>query len=105
MGLPQYAVRVALIDGLWWFRIVCGSRFSRARGMFFFARNYSLAFCLALLTAMPTVTWAREFRVADTQSADYPTVQTLQFMADRPGAELTPAGARRGQYHHRGFRP
>ena len=30
---------------------------------------------------MPVVTPAREFRVADTQPADYPTVQALQYMA------------------------
>jgi tripartite ATP-independent transporter DctP family solute receptor len=44
-----------------------------------FPPNHLLGFCLALLTAMPAA--AREFRVADTQSADYPTVQALQFMA------------------------
>ena len=46
-----------------------------------FSRSYSLALGLALLTAMPAVTPAREFRVADTQPADYPTVQALQYMA------------------------
>ena len=46
-----------------------------------FSRRYSLALGLALLTAMPVVTPAREFRVADTQPADYPTVQALQYMA------------------------
>ena len=46
-----------------------------------FSRSYSLALGLALLTAMPAVTPAREFRVADTQLADYPTVQALQYMA------------------------
>jgi tripartite ATP-independent transporter DctP family solute receptor len=44
-----------------------------------FPPNHLLGFCLALLTAMPAA--GREFRVADTQSADYPTVQALQFMA------------------------
>ena len=46
-----------------------------------FSRSYSLALGLALLTTMPAVTPAREFRVADTQPADYPTVQALQYMA------------------------
>ena len=46
-----------------------------------FARDCSLAFCLALLAAMPAVTLAREFRVAETQPSDYPTVQALQYMA------------------------
>ena len=46
-----------------------------------FSRSYSLALGLALLTAMPAVTPAHEFRVADTQPADYPTVQALQYMA------------------------
>ena len=50
-------------------------------GVMFLPTNHSLAFCLALLTAMPAASAAREFRVADTQSADYPTVQALQFMA------------------------
>jgi tripartite ATP-independent transporter DctP family solute receptor len=45
----------------------------------FFPPNHALGFLLALLTAMPAA--GREFRVADTQSADYPTVQALQFMA------------------------
>ena len=46
-----------------------------------FSKSCSLALGLALLTAMPAVTPAREFRVADTQPADYPTVQALQYMA------------------------
>jgi tripartite ATP-independent transporter DctP family solute receptor len=36
--------------------------------------------CLVVLVALPLTT-AREFRVADTQSEDYPTVQALMFMA------------------------
>jgi tripartite ATP-independent transporter DctP family solute receptor len=45
--------------------------------------NYrsSAALCAALLMAMPAAASAREFRVADTQTADYPTVQALAFMA------------------------
>jgi tripartite ATP-independent transporter DctP family solute receptor len=43
--------------------------------------QYSLAVCAALLMAMPVPGSAREFRVADTQTADYPTVQALQLMA------------------------
>ena len=46
-----------------------------------FSKSCSLPLGLALLTAMPAVTPAREFRVADTQPADYPTVQALQYMA------------------------
>ena len=38
------------------------------------------AVCIAVL-ASPPLAGAREFRVADTQSADYPTVQALMFMA------------------------
>jgi tripartite ATP-independent transporter DctP family solute receptor len=38
------------------------------------------AVCLSVLVAPPLAT-AREFRVADTQSEDYPTVQALMFMA------------------------
>jgi tripartite ATP-independent transporter DctP family solute receptor len=37
--------------------------------------------CTALLMAPPAGARAREFRVTDTQSADYPTVQALQLMA------------------------
>ena len=45
------------------------------------ARIYSLALGLGLLTALPGAATAREFRVADTQAPDYPTVQALKFMA------------------------
>jgi tripartite ATP-independent transporter DctP family solute receptor len=42
-----------------------------------------------LLTAASTSAWAREFRAADTQSEDYPTVEALRFMgrliAERSG--------------------
>jgi tripartite ATP-independent transporter DctP family solute receptor len=37
--------------------------------------------CIALLIAASAIANAREFRVADTQAADYPTVQALQLMA------------------------
>src|SRR5215475_9335458 len=40
----------------------------------------AVAVCAATLAALP-LAGAREFRVADTQSEDYPTVQALQFMA------------------------
>jgi TRAP-type C4-dicarboxylate transport system substrate-binding protein len=33
-----------------------------------------------LLTAVTTSAWAREFRAADTQSEDYPTVEALRYM-------------------------
>jgi tripartite ATP-independent transporter DctP family solute receptor len=39
------------------------------------------AVCVAALLALPAAAGAREFRVADTQSEDYPTVQALLFMA------------------------
>ena len=45
-----------------------------------------------LLTAVSTSVFAREFRVADTQSEDYPTVQALHYMgslvAERSGGRL-----------------
>ena len=33
-----------------------------------------------LLTAVTPSAWAREFRAADTQSEDYPTVEALRYM-------------------------
>src|SRR5262245_47119359 len=39
------------------------------------------AACAAIVLAVSLVANAREFRVADTQSEDYPTVQALAFMA------------------------
>ena len=45
-----------------------------------------------LLTAVSTSVFAREFRAADTQSEDYPTVQALRYMgslvAERSGGSL-----------------
>ena len=38
------------------------------------------ALCIAVALA-PAAAGAREFRVADTQAEDYPTVQALMFMA------------------------
>jgi tripartite ATP-independent transporter DctP family solute receptor len=40
----------------------------------------AVAVCVAVLAGLP-LAGAREFRVADTQSEDYPTVQALMFMA------------------------
>src|SRR5262245_6089487 len=40
----------------------------------------AVAVCVATLPVLPLAS-AREFRVADTQSEDYPTVQALMFMA------------------------
>ena len=40
----------------------------------------AVAVCVAVLAGLPLAD-AREFRVADTQSEDYPTVQALMFMA------------------------
>jgi tripartite ATP-independent transporter DctP family solute receptor len=45
------------------------------------SRYVSWALFIAVLIALPAGAPAREFRVADTQTADYPTVQALQFMA------------------------
>src|SRR5215471_13551627 len=45
----------------------------------FFGRAGALA--VAALLALPTLAAAREFRAADTQSEDYPTVQALYYMA------------------------
>src|SRR5262245_25000905 len=39
------------------------------------------AACAVAALALPLAASAREFRVADTQSEDYPTVQALAFMA------------------------
>ena len=39
------------------------------------------AILLAAIAAFPVTAAAREFRVADTQSEDYPTVQALNFLA------------------------
>src|SRR5213593_2573312 len=39
------------------------------------------AACVAAAVALPLAAAGREFRVADTQSEDYPTVQALAFMA------------------------
>jgi tripartite ATP-independent transporter DctP family solute receptor len=44
-----------------------------------FCRAAALA--VAALLALPAVADAREFRVADTQAEDYPTVQALMYMA------------------------
>jgi TRAP-type C4-dicarboxylate transport system substrate-binding protein len=53
----------------------------------------TVAILVALfLTAVSTIAVAREFRAADTQSEDYPTVQALRYMgrliAERSGDRL-----------------
>jgi tripartite ATP-independent transporter DctP family solute receptor len=45
-----------------------------------FSRTVALVVAL-FLTAVPTSAVAREFRAADTQSEDYPTVQALNYMS------------------------
>jgi tripartite ATP-independent transporter DctP family solute receptor len=46
------------------------------------ARSWqALAVVAAAIALVPSFAGAREFRVADTQSDDYPTVQALEFMA------------------------
>src|SRR4030095_3848713 len=57
------------------------------------------AVCLAVLAAPPLAT-GREFRVADTQSEDYPTVQALMHMA-RTVEERTAARHRIRVFHSR----
>jgi TRAP-type C4-dicarboxylate transport system substrate-binding protein len=48
-----------------------------------------VAIVTALSFTAPTITFAREFRAADTQAEDYPTVEALRFMgrmiAERSG--------------------
>ena len=79
------ATGAASIDGVWPMRIVSAAvvAFQRARVMSFISqRNFckAAALWIALWVALPAA-GAREFRVADTQSEDYPTVQALLFMA------------------------
>src|SRR5499427_7056487 len=64
-------------------RILSARLLQPARVMSFISRtNFwkAVAVCVATLAALP-LAGAREFRVADTQSEDYPTVQALMFMA------------------------
>ncbi len=55
------------------------------------SRTFALVAAL-LLTAASTSVFAREFRAADTQSEDYPTVQALRYMGhlieERSGGRL-----------------
>jgi tripartite ATP-independent transporter DctP family solute receptor len=60
----------------------------------------SLILVLALMMAVPGLAAAREFRVADTQSEDYPTVQALELMA-RLVAERTGGRHRLRVFHSR----
>jgi tripartite ATP-independent transporter DctP family solute receptor len=83
-GEPS-AAGAASIDGVWPMRIVSAAvvAFQRARVMSFISQtNFckAAALWIALWVALPAA-GAREFRVADTQSEDYPTVQALLFMA------------------------
>src|SRR5262249_9867456 len=71
------------IDGLRPMRILSARLLQPARVMSFISRtNFckAVAVCVATLAAV-ALAGAREFRVADTQSEDYPTVQALMFMA------------------------
>ena len=77
--------RAASIDGLRPKPVlsVAAGAHQRARVMSFILRmNFwkAAALCMAVSAAIPLAD-AREFRVADTQSEDYPTVQALMFMA------------------------
>src|SRR5258708_14271271 len=70
------------IDGLRPMRIL-STPLQPARVMSFISRaNFckAVAVCVAVLAGLP-LAGAREFRVADTQSEDYPTVRALMFMA------------------------
>jgi tripartite ATP-independent transporter DctP family solute receptor len=83
-GEPS-AAGAASIDGVWPMRIVSAAvvAFQRARVMSFISQtNFckAAALWIAVWVALPAA-GAREFRVADTQSEDYPTVQALLFMA------------------------
>jgi TRAP-type C4-dicarboxylate transport system substrate-binding protein len=55
-------------------------------------RTLTLVVALSLMVVAPTSVLAREFRAADTQNDDYPTVQALRFMgslvAERSGGRL-----------------
>ncbi len=55
-------------------------------------RTLTLVAALLLMVVAPTSVFAREFRAADTQSEDYPTVQALRFMGrlieERSGGRL-----------------
>src|SRR5262245_15700310 len=94
----------ASIDGLRAMRIV-----SRAAGFFIGQGSMSLflhgnfcrtrALLIAAFLALPAAE-AREFRVADTQSEDYPTVQALLFMA-RIVEERTAGRHRISVFHSR----
>src|SRR5215468_7035800 len=62
---------------------ILSPRLQQARVMSFISRvNFckAVAVCVAVVAGLP-LAGAREFRVADTQAEDYPTVQALQFMA------------------------
>src|SRR5262245_66603548 len=77
--------RAASIDGLRPKPVlsVAAGAHQRARVMSFILRmNFwkAAALCMAVSAAISFAD-AREFRVADTQSEDYPTVQALMFMA------------------------
>jgi tripartite ATP-independent transporter DctP family solute receptor len=91
-ALTEKLLTAALIDGLWRMRLLCRQLAFRGRGVMVSATIHSLALGLGLLTALPATATAREFRVADTQTADYPTVQALKFMAqiveERSGGRL-----------------
>src|SRR5256884_2715857 len=70
------------IDGLRPMRIL-SAPLQPARVMSFISRaNFckAVAVCVAVLAGLP-LAGAREVRVADTQSEDYPTVRALLFMA------------------------
>src|SRR5258708_28484003 len=70
------------IDGLRPMRIL-STPLQPARVMSFISRaNFckAVAVCVAVLAGLP-LAGAREFRVAATQSEDYPTLRALLFMA------------------------
>ena len=55
-----------------------------------------------LLTAVSTSVFAREFRAADTQSEDYPTVQALRYVGS-PVAERSGGSLQLKVFHSRQF--
>jgi tripartite ATP-independent transporter DctP family solute receptor len=74
---------MALIDAVRRLRIACGIARGLRKMPLLAGRQQGLcaALCAGALVLLPAAANAREFRAADNQSADYPTVQALQFMA------------------------
>src|ERR1700730_4334957 len=74
---------MAVMDAVRRLRIVCGIARGLRKMPLLAGRQQGLcaALCAGALVLLPAAANAREFRAADNQSADYPTVQALQLMA------------------------